>query len=142
MITDYYTLPLQPGRLMKKMEHPKCSLAESVAALIHLIVITNFGDYTHDNSFGCEIWEHDFENISNSQIYREKLRSSIQETIEKHEPRLSNVKVGIQLDQIDYRVIQRRIKSRIRLKVDATLSLTNETFSYSDQFFIGPLSYD
>lgn len=142
MITEYYKLPFQPGKLMKKTEHPKCSLAESVASLIHLIVITNFGDYAHDVSFGSEIWEHDFENISNSQIYKEKLRSSIQETIEKHEPRLTNVKVSVQIDQIDYRMVQRRIKSRIRLKVDAALSLTNEAFTYTDQFFIGPLSYD
>ena len=142
MITDYYKFPLQPERLMNKKEHPKCSLPDSVAGLIHLIAVTNFGEYKHDNTFGCEVWEHDFENISNSQIYREKLRSSIQETIEKHEPRLTNVKVGILIDQIDYRMVQRRIKSRIRLKVDASLTLTNESFTYTDQFFIGPLSYD
>lgn len=127
---------------MAKKEHPKCSLAESVASLLHLVAVTNFGDYTHDPTFGCEIWEHDFENIANSQIYREKLRVSIQDTIVKHEPRLTNVKVGIQMDQIDYRMVQRRIKSRIRLKVDATLALTNEAFTFTDQFYIGPLSYD
>ncbi len=142
MITDYYKLPFQPNKLMSKTEHPKCPLPESVAALIHLIAISNFGDYTPDPSFGCEIWEHDFENISDSQIYREKLRFSIQESIEKHETRLSNVKVGLQMDQIDYRMNQRRIKSRIRIKVDATLTMTNETFTYTDQFYIGPLSYD
>jgi phage baseplate assembly protein W len=127
---------------MNKKEHPKCSLSESVAGLIHLIAITNFGEYKHDESFGCEIWEHDFENIANTQIFREKLRISIQKTIEKYEPRLTNPKVGIQIDQIDYRVIHRRIKSRIRLKIDANLTMTNEFFTYTDQFFIGPLSYD
>lgn len=142
MVMEYYRLPFQPGRVMEKKEHPKCSLADSVAALLHLVAVTNFGDYTHDPTFGCEIWEHDFENISNSQIFREKLRVSIQATIEKHEPRLSNVRVGIQIDQIDYRMGQRRIKSRIRLKVDATLTLTNEPFTFTDQFFIGPLSYE
>lgn len=142
MISDYYKLPFQPTALMNKKEHPKCSLAESVAGLVHLIAITNFGEYKHDESFGCEIWEHDFENIANTQIFREKLRSSIQKTIEKYEPRLTNLKVGIQIDQIDYRVIHRRIKSRIRLKIDANLTMTNEFFTYTDQFFIGPLSYD
>jgi len=142
MITEYYKLPFRPVKLMNKSEHPKCALPESVASLIHLIAVTNFGDYTPDPSFGCEIWEHDFENISDSQIYREKLRISIQESIEKHETRLSNVRVGLQMDQIDYRMSQRRIKSRIRIKVDATLTMTNEAFTYTDQFYIGPLSYD
>jgi phage baseplate assembly protein W len=142
MVSDYYKLPFRAGLLVKKQEHPKCSLAESVAALLHLVAVTNFGDYTPDPTFGCEIWEHDFENISNSQIFREKLRSSIQETIEIHEPRLANCRVSIQIDQIDYQMVQRRIKSRIRIRVDGTLVLTNESFTFTDQFFIGPLSYD
>ncbi|MBW6534109.1 MAG: GPW/gp25 family protein [Mariniphaga sp.] len=126
---------------MNKQEQSKCSLTDSVAGLIHLIAVTSYGECKHDISFGCEIWEHDFENIANSQIFREKLRSSIQNTIEKHEPRLTNVKVGIQIDQIDYRMDRHRIKSRIRLKVDAILVMTNESFTFTDQFFIGPLSY-
>lgn len=141
MITDYYRLPLQPQRLMNKQEHPRCSLPDSVAGWIHLIAVTSFGECKHDSTFGCEVWEHDFENISNSQLYRERLRSSIQQTIEKHEPRLTNIKVAIQIDQIDYKVERHRVKSRIKLKVDAVIKMTNETFSYSDQFFIGPLSY-
>jgi len=141
MTIEYYKLPFQPHRIMNKQEHPRCSLADSVAGLIHLIAVTGFGECKYDNTFGCEIWEHDFENISNSQIYREKLRSSIQKTIEKHEPRLTDIKVGIQIDQVDYKVERHRVKSRIKLKVDASLVMTNEPFSYSDQFFIGPLSY-
>jgi len=141
MISDYYKLPLRPDKLMNKQEQSKCSLTDSVAGLIHLIAVTSYGECKHDISFGCEIWEHDFENIANSQIFREKLRSSIQNTIEKHEPRLTNVKVGIQIDQIDYRMDRHRIKSRIRLKVDAILVMTNESFTFTDQFFIGPLSY-
>jgi len=141
MLADYYKMPFQPKALMNKKEHPKCPLAESVAGMIHLILITTFGEYKPDPSFGCEIWEFDFENIFNSQIYREKLRTSVRETIEKHEPRLANVKVGIQIDQVDSGKEMHRIKSRIRLRVDATLSRTNEAFSYTDQFFIGPLSY-
>ncbi len=141
MITDYYKMPFQPQRLMNKQEHPRCSLPDSVAGWIHLIAVTSFGECKHDSTFGCEIWEHDFENISNSQLYREKLRSSIQQTIEKHETRLTNIKVGIQIDQIDYKVERHRVKSRIKLKVDAVLKMTNEPFTYSDQFFIGPLSY-
>lgn len=141
MPRDNYSFPFQPDRLMRKEEHPRCSLPGSVAGLIHLIAVTSFGEYRHDPTFGCEIWEHDFENIGNSQIYKERLRSSIQNSIEKHETRITNVKVSIQIDQIDYREVSHRIKSRIRLRVDALLTRTNEPFVYNDQFFIGPLSY-
>lgn len=141
MPKDYYRFPFQPDRLMRKEEHARCSLPDSVAGLIHLIAVTSFGEYRHDSTFGCEIWEHDFENIGNSQIYKERLRNSIQFSIEKHETRITNVKVSIQIDQIDYREVSHRIKSRIRLRVDALLAHTNEPFVYNDQFFIGPLSY-
>ncbi|MCF6333254.1 MAG: GPW/gp25 family protein [Draconibacterium sp.] len=141
MNNAYYTLPLQLARISQKKEHPKCTLYESVAAMVHLISVTYFGECKHDGTFGCEIWEHDFENIANSQIYREHLMNSIQKTIIKQEQRLTNINVDIQIEQIDYRLFQRRIKSRIILKVFGTMVTTNESFSYTDQFFIGPLSY-
>ncbi len=141
MITNYYKLPLQLARISQKKEHPKCTLSESVAIMVHLISVTYFGECKHDETFGCEIWENDFENIVNSQVYRDKLMNSIQQTIEKQEPRLTNISVDVQIEQIDYNLFQRRIKSRITLKVLGTLVLTNESFSHTDQFFIGPLSY-
>ena len=141
MISDYYSLPLQLNLISQKKEHPKCSLAESVAEMLHLISITYFGECKYDESFGCEIWEHDFENIANTQTYREQLIHSMKHTIKKQEPRITNVRVDVQIEQIDYKLFQRRIKSRITLKVLGTLVLTNESFTYNDQFFIGPLSY-
>ena len=141
MINNYYKLPLQFGDVSQKKEHRKCSLAESVAEMVHLIAITNVGECKHDESFGCEIWEHDFENISNSQEYREKLIKSVQATIQKQEKRLCNITVDIQIEQVDYSAFQRRIKSRIKLKVQGQLTSTNEQFIHNDEFFIGPLSY-
>lgn len=141
MISEYYTLPLKPGLLVRKKDHKKCSLLESVSGMVHLIAVTYFGECKHDQTFGCEIWEHDFENISNPQQYREKLIKSVQKTIETQEKRLSDVVVDIQIEQIDYRLVQRRIKSRISLRINGRLLATNEPFSHFDQFFIGPLSY-
>ncbi len=141
MITDYYKLPLQLSKVTQKREHPKCSLYDSIADMVHLISITYFGECKHDETFGCEIWEHDFENITNSQKHKEKLITSIQATLKKQEPRLTNIHVDIQIEQIDYMLLQRRIKSRIKMKVTGKLASTNEPFLHRDEFFIGPLSY-
>ena len=140
-MNEYYKLPLRLGSVSRKTEIPKCTLPESVAQMVHLIVTTSFGECKHNASFGSEIWEKDFENISNSQLYRENLRRSIQSAIEKNEPRLTGIKVDIQIEQVDYMLFNRRTKSRIKLKVTGLLAKTNEPFSVSDQFFIGPLSY-
>ncbi len=138
---EYYSLPLNLAEIIEKKEHPRCTLNESVAAMIHLITTSQFGESKHDNSFGCEIWEHDFENIVNTQLYKDQLMKSIKLTIETHEPRLSDVRIDIQIEQIESRVGNRRIKSRISLRIKGSLTMTNEPFAYSEQFFVGPLSY-
>lgn len=141
MIPEYYHFPLRPDELIQKKEHPKCSLKDSVARMIHLIAVTHFGEYKPDESFGCEIWEFDFENITNSQLFREQINKSLKQSVEKYERRLSKVRVETQIQQVEYRVINRRTKSRIILKVEGILAKTNEPFSYSENFFIAPLSY-
>jgi len=140
-MNEYYKIPLHLGKVTQKREIPKCSLPDSVAQMIHLIVTTGYGECKSNPTFGSEIWEKDFENIANSQAYRENLRKSIQSTLEKQEPRLTGIRVDIQMEQVDYMLFTRRAKSRIKIKVTGLLTKTNEPFSYSDQFFIGPLSY-
>jgi len=141
-MSEYYRLPINFSDAIAKKEPERCSLSESVAYMCHLITSSHFGEFKHDNSFGCEIWEHDFENIFNSQLYKEQLKKSIQQTIEIHEPRLSGVRADIQIEQIESRVGNRRTKSRIRLQINGSLTKTNESFTFKEQFFIGPLSYE
>lgn len=126
---------------MQKKEHPRILLKDSVSRVIHLITITHFGELKSDESFGCEIWEFDFENVTNTQLFKEEIRNSLIKTISMHEPRLSQVRVDVQVQQVEYRVLNRRTKSRITLRVDGVLTKTNEPFTYSEAFFIGPLSY-
>jgi phage baseplate assembly protein W len=138
---EYYYFPLKPDDLIQKKEHPRITLKESISRMIHLITITRFGEYKADESLGCEIWESDFENVTNSQLFKEQVKNSLMETITAHEPRISQLKIDIQLQQVEVMVKNRRTKSRITLKVDGVLKKTNEPFSYNENFFIGPLSY-
>ncbi len=141
MTSDYYYFPLKPGDLIQKKEHPRISLRDSVSRVIHLITITHFGEYKHDESLGCEIWDFDFDNIVNYQLFKEQIKKSLLQTIEKHEPRLSQTRIDVQIQQVEIRIKNRRTKSQITLKVDGVLTKTNEPYSYSENFFIGPLSY-
>jgi phage baseplate assembly protein W len=141
MSSGYYYFPLKPLDLIHKKEHQRISLKESVSRVIHLIIITHFGEYKPDESLGCEIWDFDFVNITNYQLFKEKVKKSLIQTIEKHEPRLSQVRIDIQVQQVEIRIQNRRTKSQITLKIDGILTQTNESYSYSENFFIGPLSY-
>ena len=141
MSTEYYYFPLKPADLIQKKEHPRISLKDSVSRVIHLITITHFGEYKPDESLGCEIWDFDFDNITNYQLFKEQVKKSLAQTIEKHEPRLSKIKIDIQIQQVEFRIKNRRTKSQITLKVDGILTKTNEAYSYIENFYIGPLSY-
>ena len=141
MISEYYYFPLKPVELIQKREHPRISLKDSVSRLIHLITITHFGEYRPNESLGCEIWDFDFDNITNYQLFKEQIKKSFLRTFEKYEPRLSQIKIDIQIQQVEIRVKNRRTKSQITLKVDGVLTKTNEPYSYTENFFIGPLSY-
>lgn len=141
MSTGYYNFPLKPADLIQKKEHQRISLKDSVSQVIHMITITHFGEYKPDESLGCEIWDFDFDNITNYQLFKEQVKKSLLQTIEKYEPRLTQVRIDIQLQQVEFRVQNRRTKSQITLKVDGVLARTNESYSYTENFFIGPLSY-
>jgi hypothetical protein len=141
MISEYYYFPIKPVDLIQKKEHPRISLKESVSRVIHLITITHFGEYKPDESLGCEIWDFDFDNITNYQLFKEQIKKSFLRVFEKYEPRLSQVRIDIQIQQVEIRVKNRRTKSQITLKVDGVLTKTNEPYSYTENFFIGPLSY-
>ncbi len=141
MTSEYYNFPLKTADLIQKKEHPHISLRESVSRMIHMVTITHFGEYKPDESLGCEIWDYDFENITNYQLFKEEIKKSFLRTIGKYEPRLSQVRVDIQVQQVEIKVTNRRTKSQITLRVDGVLTKTNEPFSYMENFFIGPLSY-
>lgn len=141
MSTGYYYFPLKPADLIQKKEHLRISLKDSVSQVIHMIIITHFGEYKPDESLGCEIWDFDFDNITNYELFKEQVKKSFLQTIEKNEPRLSQVRIDIQIQQVEIMVQNRRTKSQITLKVEGVLIKTNEPYSYIENFYIGPLSY-
>ncbi|MEI7895827.1 MAG: GPW/gp25 family protein [bacterium] len=140
-MAEYIYFPLKPADLIQKKEHPRISLKDSVSQMIHMITITHFGEYKPDETLGCEIWDFDFDNITNYQQFKEQVKKSLIQTIEKQEPRLSQVSVDIQIQQVETRIQNRRTKSQITLKVNGILTKTKESYSYTENFFIGPLSY-
>lgn len=137
----YYSSPLSLGNIIRKKEEPRITLKESISAWIHLLLVTHYGECKHDETFGCEIWEHDFENISNSQKFKDEIQKAILHTITLHEERLSDIKLDLQIEQVEVMLQNRRIKIRIGIKIKGTIRKTNEAFIHLESFFIGPLSY-
>ncbi|HEY4785971.1 MAG TPA: GPW/gp25 family protein [Bacteroidales bacterium] len=141
MVHDFLQMPLQVDLVTRQKPLKRCSLYESVAGMIHLVLTTRFGEIKCDESFGNELWEHDFENIDNVQAFKDRLSESLRRAISVHEKRLTDVKINIGFEQVLTTLYNRRVRQRIEINLEGVLSKTNEEFTYHDVFFTGPLSY-
>src|ERR1041385_2227677 len=101
MSVVYYKLPLQLDTAMEGYELTSCSMKESVSKNLELIIVTRFGEHRSDPTFGCEIWDLDFELIISESIWEEKLRKSLHKSITMHEYRLSEVELIVAITDVE-----------------------------------------
>jgi phage baseplate assembly protein W len=143
MNQQFYSLPLTFAGIMQKKDHPTCTLQQSVAQHLHLIITTAFGELPAEEKFGCSIWEHDFDNITSAHKIKEYIRESLQNSIEHYEKRLANVRIDLLISQEELINTNygARVKKKITITITGLLQSTNERFVYEDSFFTGPLSY-
>lgn len=156
MKKGFYTLPLNfqdmmpdaiddgsrnPAKhLMLDKTH---SMKKSVDEFIELIITTHLGEYKHDNDFGFEIWDIEFENMQiekfNTHNYpKQDLEQYLQSKIKKFEPRIKDCKVEILF-------VHKKVFKGMKIKyfVDITvkgvlLNTYEEDYARSFQFAMGP----
>ncbi len=145
MTIVYYNLPLQLNSVMEGNELPTCDLVKSITKNLELIIMTRFGEHRSDPSFGCEIWDLDFELIVSANLWEEKLRQSLIKSITSHELRLSNIEITVTItDTEKYNVFKQftEIKKRVDIHVSAIIHKTGEIFDFRTNLFLSPLSVD
>lgn len=140
---EYFTLPLALDDVMLKKKLKKCTPQQSVMQHLHLLLTTGFGEFAGDESFGCGIWDHDFDNVSSVHKVKEIIRQSLLQSIQKKEKRICNVRVELLIVQEELPASEgkKSMKKRIDITVTGILQLTNERLQFRDSFFVGPLSY-
>jgi len=125
---------------MRREEHPRVSLQQSVMQHLHLLLTTAFGEFPGDEEFGCGIWDHDFDNVTSAHKLREIVRQSLLISIREKEKRLSRIRVDLLILQEEVPGVH-SIKKKVSVTVSGVLTETNEPFSFRDSFYVGPLSY-
>ncbi|AHF17654.1 hypothetical protein NIASO_11780 [Niabella soli DSM 19437] len=144
MLHQYYKLPLELGNILGKKEIKKCSLKDSIAHHLHLMLTTSFGELMSDEQFGNKLWEEDFDNVSYRSRQKEKIILSVGRTIAKFEKRLEKVKIEMYVHQEESPsgTADPRMKRKLEFVITAVISATNEPITYRDGFFISPLAYN
>lgn len=142
-MSKFYTIPLSTNDFITNKNHKNCDINQSIAQHIKLLNTSYFGECTFDKTFGCSIWDIDFDNLKNLNFLKEDIKKSLIESIKIHEKRLSKVTVDVKIKQeeIIEPKVSNRIKKRVSIKISGKIKKTNENFSYIEKFYIGPLSY-
>ncbi len=146
MEQHYYKLPLFFENLISKnKELDPSSKGESIAAHVYLIITSKFGESRFDETYGCEIWDFDFMNITNQSNWKTRIVQSVENSIAKHEKRLMNVKVNLDIKEEEVSSASTNVvnvKKAVRISVSAKLADTNEPFTFMQKMFLSPLSFE
>jgi hypothetical protein len=109
-------------------------------------LITEFGEFRPNNKFGNIVWDHDFSNIYNINLWKDQVAKSLIETILNQEKRLVNVKVTVEIMEEEFQTKDdltfRRIKRRVDVVVSAKVNSTNEPFRFQELLYTSPIWID
>jgi hypothetical protein len=146
-VEKYYGLPIKFSDVFKKTQLKRVNIYESIGFNIRLILRSHFGENRFDYSYGCEVWERDFEVINSNSVWGEELSRSIRDTLTKHEKRLINPRVEIKISEEEFKSnsgesIMHRVKRKIEVIVRGNFFKTNEDFRITEVLYISPLSIE
>lgn len=140
MQNRFYKLPLRFDTVVQKKQHETCSLMDSIAQNLHLIISTYRGEAAYDSEYGCSIWDEEFKTQLNIR-WKEEVRQSVIDAIEKFEKRLKVSDVRVDLQEHETRNDKTlSVRRKVVLSISGTIKKTNENFKFYKSLFISPLS--
>lgn len=139
----YYKTPISFKDLMEKKEIEKTNLEHSIAQYINLVATSSYGECKFDESFGCKIWEMDFDLLSDQNTLKDRIREALIASIKKYEYRLDLADVEVSITEAKTASYNNnmRMKKKINVVVKGNVKKTNRPFNFFGYFFVGPLSY-
>ena len=141
MPATYYQLPLDLEGILERRQLPRCSMQDSVAQHIYLLLTTYFGESRFDADFGCQVWEQDFEAMTTMR-WKDQVQQSVVQAISEFEPRLLQIRAHVAVLDFELKGVSQRIRRRLEITITAVLYRTREPFTFQASLFVAPLSID
>ncbi|WP_310397798.1 GPW/gp25 family protein [Hymenobacter sp.] len=141
MSVSYYRLPLDLEGILERQQLPRCSVQESIAQHLYLMLTTYFGESRFEPDFGCQVWEQDFEAMTTMR-WKDNVQHSVEQSIRDYEPRLTRPRVEVAVSDFELKNVHQRIRKRLEVTVSAALHRTDEPFAFQASLFVAPLSID
>jgi len=142
MNKSYYKVPFNFKNFFEQKDLKKITLQESISQYISIIITTAFKEYKHDHDFGSEIWETDFDLLTNVNRLKERIKTSLSTKIKTLEKRLDNVNVNIVIgESVIPNTTKTRLKKQLKIEITGIIKKTNEPYYFTGMYYIAPLSY-
>ena len=142
-MSDYLKLPLKFDSFFEKKKLDRCTLKDSIARNIHLLITTQLEENNQDYNYGSQFCDHDYDIHMTNAIRREMILNTLKNQLLKYEKRLSKPFVEVNVIQKEYRLANNtQLRRRVEIVVKGQLSRSNEPFRFQTGFFIGPMLFD
>jgi len=133
-MSEYYKIPFEPELILARKSHSRCGLEDSIKQFIRLVLLTGFKEFKRAPTFGCSIWDIEYDIFPNESGSKQIIQESLSRSIKKYETRLSNVDVEATIEESS--PLMKKVKIQIRGKIKATAT----PFSHDETFFLCPKS--
>ena len=142
-MTTPYRIPANFGAILKGEHLQFSSLRESIKEYIFLMLLTQRGEWRYDKDFQCVLWEKDFEQTDNLNIWLDAVTDDIRRSVSIYETRLKIKSVDIRRDELPELNSEnkvRRIRNRLTIKIQGSIIQNGETFDEEFLMFFGPIT--
>ena len=142
-MSNYLKLPLKFDSFFEKKKLDRCTLKDSIARNIHLLITTQLEENNQDYNYGSQFWDHDYDIHMTNAIRREMILTTLKKQLQKYEKRLVKPIVEVNVIQKEYRLTNNlQLRRRVEIAVSGQLTRSNEPFRFQTGFFIGPMLFD
>lgn len=139
----YLKLPIDFSGMLHGGTQDRCLIEESIAQYIMMQITSRYGEVAGRSDFGSDIWELEFNQLVKIYEWEERVRVSLLESIVKYETRLTDVKVGVSLSEIDTDIDSEKysqVRRKAVINVSGNIIQTGVAFNFNTSLYVSPLS--
>jgi phage baseplate assembly protein W len=146
MNSNNYKIPFNPGGLTgENGTMQMCSVAESIAQHLMLMITTKKKENRYDLDYGNAVWDIEFDNAITAAEWETIFVESMKRQIALYEPRIISPKISLHIEYIEYSYDTKRfceMKKKAKIAINAKLAETDEIFSFTTELYLSPMSVD
>ena len=138
---DYIKLPLDfSAALQGKLSG--CSNEESIAQHLMMLIVSHRGEVESAYNYGSNIWELEYDHSSTIEEWEINVKASLVDSITIHEKRLKDIKVSVELTEVDDDIKDKHPNARrcAQIGVRGTMVSNNKSFYFNTRIYISPIS--